>query len=237
MYIPPELRLKIDANLAGDSPPYVLALESLSIIAALRELAWQLAVTLSESNLDEQEYAATLIEVLCPMATTARLLPPGARWRSHATLRLHTETRMIEDSDETEEVVLIRFFVHDLECTHEKLCSLSPRARLTLIEAYEEEAAIIRALDGFIGDGATLLERLRVHMECGATLARAQLFYQTAYRAQMGLHCLYTDDPTVRKRIDKFTTWLMRLQGGKERHLEEPLRSSNAGITYSLRKH
>lgn len=235
-YVPPELRLKVDADLIGDAPPYVLALESLSIVAVLRELSWQLAVTLTESYLDESEYAATLIEVLCPMAVTARLLPPGARWNSHATLRLHTETRMIEDSDETEEVVLVEFCVHDLEFSRERLYGLSPRVREKLIEAYEEETAIIRALDGFIGDGTALLERLRVHMEYGATLARAQLFYQTAQRAQMGLQCLYTENPIVRKRIDRFATWLNRLQDDEER-LEESLTSPSAGITYPWRKH
>jgi hypothetical protein len=209
--------LKIDARLAADSPLYVMTLEGLSIVAALRELAWQLAVTLSESCLHEAEYAATLVEVLCPMAMTAQLLPPGACWNSHATLCLHTETRTIEGSEQTEDIVLIEFRTHDLELSHEKLQRLSPPNRARLIEAYEEETAITRALDGFVGDGAAMLERLRGPMECGAMLARAQLFYHTAHRAEIGLHSLYTEDPIVRKRVEKVASWFMRLQSDERR--------------------
>lgn len=56
----PPLRLKVDAHLAAGAPLYVLTLEHLSIVAALRELSWQLATACSDSFLDEQEYAATV---------------------------------------------------------------------------------------------------------------------------------------------------------------------------------
>lgn len=235
-YLPPQLRLRIDADLAGGSPLCVLGLEGLSIVAALRELSWQLTVTFSQSFLDESEYAARLVEVLCHMATTARLLPPRANWSSNATLRLRTETRKIDDSDETESVVLLEFSAHELELSHDKLYSLTPRVRAKLMEAYKEEGAIIRSLHGFAGDSGALLERLRICMECGAILAKAQLFDNTAHRAQMGLHCLYTADPAVRKRVDKFTTWLIRLQDDEEQR-EELLTSLSDATPYPRRMH
>lgn len=236
LYIRPELRLRIEANLSDGSPLYVLGLEGLSVVAALRELSWHLAVTLGESFLDESEYATMLIEVLCPMAMTTRLLAPGTPWISHATLRLHTETKTIEDSDETKDVMMIEFSVDDLEFRHENLSSVAPSSRATLIEAYDEEVTIIRALAGFAGDGAALLNTLQLHMECGAILARRQLFQQSAQRAQMALHSLFIDDAVVRRRIDRFATWLMRLQAQVEES-GDAFKSASVDVAYSGRIH
>jgi hypothetical protein len=217
LYVPPKLRLKIEANLAsGASPLYVLALEGLSIVAALRELSWQLAVTLSESDLGAAEHAAAVIEVLRPMAANAQVLKPGSRWTSNATLRLHTEPRMIEGSDETEVTMIFDFRVHSLTLSHEELQGAAPNVRAKLIAAYEEELAIIRALDSFVGDARELLAKLRVPLQRGAVLAKAQLFYRTLHRAEMALLCLYTEDPAVRKRLQEYADWLTRLQSEEE---------------------
>ena len=224
LYVPPELRLRIDADLANGSPLYVLALEGLSIVAALRELSWQAAVALAQSFMDEQEYAATLIEILSPMASTTRLLPPGSRWSSHASLRVHTETRIIEGSNETEEVVLIDFVMNDPDLLPGKFSSPHTSGRPRLDAAYEEEVAIVRSLSGFSGEAEILLETLRCRMECAAILARAQLFDSTAHRAVVALNSIYSADAPARARIEQFATWLSQLQADEER-LEESLRS------------
>ena len=227
LYLPPELRLRIDANLDNGSPLYVLALEGLSIVASLRELSWQ-AVALDQSFIDEQEYAATLIEVLRPLASSTRLLPPGTSWSSHATIRVHTETRRIEGSTETEEVVLIDFVMNDIDLPPEEFSSPCTDDRPRLDAAYEEEVAIIRSLSGFSGEAGILLERLRCHMEGAAILARAQLFDSTAHRAVVALNSIYSADAPAQARIAQFATWLSQLQADEER-LEESLRSRDVG--------
>lgn len=231
----PELRLRIDAMFAQGHSLYVLALEGLSIVAALRELSWQLAIPRSQSFLDEQEYAAVLVEILCPMAGSVRLLPPGAAWSSHVTLRLHTETRQIEGSEEVEEVIVVAIAVDEIECTHTRLGALSSSDRGRLMAAYDEETSIIRSLDGFVGDASKLLARLRLQMDHGATLAHAQLQHRTVDRAQLALHCLFATDRKTRKRIEEIAAWLRDLQRDQDDQDQSFARTMAAA--HSMRKH
>jgi hypothetical protein len=145
--------------------------------------------------------------------------------------------RRIRGSDETEAVPLVAFQVHDLDLSHENLFGLSAIERERLIAAYNEEMVMVRALDGFTGDVAALLARLRAYMEYGAILARAQLFYGTADRAQLGLHCLYTSDSMIRAGIDEFTNWLGELQDGEQNRRDELLTRAAVSMPHSARKH
>lgn len=204
----PDFRLRIDADLFQGAPLYVLALEVPSMVAALRELATFCAVTAAESDVEESQYAAELIEVITPIASTARVLPALAAWTASATLRLHTQ---IQGSDGLEPCVLMcmDFEVHDLGSEQARIETDAP------IQGWYEEIAILGALDGFRGDAADLLERLDMHMNSGATLARAHLFDGTVRRAQQALLSLYTDDPTIQRQVDEFSTWLIQMHNDK----------------------
>lgn len=209
----PQLRLNIDAHFAGgEAPLYVLVLDTVSVVAVLWELAQQFAVVLNETFLDESEMAIELPGIVSLLGDKSRLVAPGTPRSSHATVRLHTEERPVEGSDELESVLMVKFTVHD-ELQQEQLlnsCSLN-RSKI-FATAFDEEVNIIRSLDGFAGDVAALLRTLNLHLEGSAVLARTHRSFMTADRAQNWLHAIYTEDPTVQTWIDQSAAWLARQQ-------------------------
>lgn len=193
MFYPPRFRLKVVANLARGSPLYVLALEGVSIVAALYHVSSELALTFSDVMVDmhESEYASALVAMLFPMAHTTHLLPPDSEWDAHATLRVHTKRGVIDDYGTEGEAAQLAFSVHDRGYPEESLDWLTPQERFCAMDAIEEERTFIRTLDGFLGDCDKLLWTLTAYLDGSAALAKAELFRCTAHHAELALFRVY----------------------------------------------
>jgi hypothetical protein len=231
-------RLRVIAELGeSNSSIYALGLQCSSITGALYSLSESLAMRTDDGTIRGEELAAELVQMLCPMADGAELLPADAEWTADATLQVRITEELDVDSGFDVDVVQLELAVHSGGLFPEagagsRIEELSTeRDETGEIEEAIGHAALLDEwncvceLDGFSGKADVLFEKLRTHLDGRAALARWVLFASTAQRAEIALLDLYVTHD-ARKPLQRLTTALDRIYKA-ERRYQENLNTQN----------
>jgi hypothetical protein len=225
-------RLRVIAELGeSNSSVYALGLQCSSITGALYSLAESLAMRTDDGTISGEELAAELVQMLCPMAVGAELLPADAKWTADATLQVRIAEELDVDTGYDMDIVQLELTVHSRGLFPEAgagswIEELSTaRGKTDEIEEAIGHAALLDEwncvceLDGFSGKADVLFEKLCAHLDGRAALAKWVLFVSTVQRAKDALlEVFVTHD--ARKPLQRLTKALDRICEAEHRHLE-----------------
>jgi hypothetical protein len=184
-----------------------------------------------DGTIIREELAAELVQMLCPMAEAAQLLPVDAKWAPDATLHVRLAEEVDADSGYDVDVVQLEFTVHARRVSPETVAASwieqLPAERGETDETQEaigraallDEWNCVRELDGFSGEAEPMFRKLCAHLDGRAALAKWALFVSTMQRAQNALLELYVSHD-ARKSLQRLTTALDRIYEAEFRYQE-----------------